>query len=391
MPPPSRRIPADLGPNRLAEARARLGRVAFDLTVSNPTLCGLPYPTGLLDGLADPRGLDYLPDPRGPEVARTAVASAYRELGAAVDPGRVVLTASTSEAYSFLFKLVADPGDTVLVPSPSYPLFEHLARLDGLELSSYALDPDAAWRLDLSELEAAPARTRAVIVVHPNNPTGSYVHPDDARTLTALCRERGWALIADEVFLPYPLDGGPGSDASFAAADGCLCFALGGLSKSAGLPQLKLAWIVVAGGEEEARPALEALEYVADAYLSVSTPTALAAPGIMARAAAVRAAIADRCRSNLEALRGLAAAVPAVSVLPVGGGWNAVLRVPALTDDESLCLHLLESEAVAVLPGAWFEFPRRGFLVLSLLAEESLFAEGCRRLLRAVAAGLEEG
>ncbi len=390
MPPPSHRIPADLGPNRLAEARTRLGRVAFDLTVSNPTRCGLPYPPGLLDGLADLRGLDYHPDPRGPEAARAAVASAYRDLGAAVDPERVVLTASTSEAYSFLFKLVADPGDTVLVPSPSYPLFEHLARLDGLELSSYALDPDAAWRLDLSELEAAPARTRAVIVVHPNNPTGSHVHPDDARALAAMCRERGWALIADEVFLPYPLDGGPGSGTSFAAADGCLCFALGGLSKSAGLPQLKLAWIVVAGGEGEARPALEALEYVADAYLSVSTPTALAAPGVMARAAAVRTAIADRCRANLETLRGLAAAVPAASVLKVGGGWNAVLRVPALTDDESLCLHLLERESVAVLPGAWFDFPRPGYLVLSLLAEESLFAEGSRRLLQAVAAGIGE-
>lgn len=391
MSPHSRRIPADLGPNRLAEARARHGRIAFDLTVSNPTLCGLPSPPGLLDGLADPRGLDYLPDPKGPEPARTAVAATYRDLGAAVDPGRVVLTASTSEAYSFLFKLLADPGDTVLVPSPSYPLFEHLARLDGLRLESYGLEPDAGWRPDLSELEAAPERTRAVIVVHPNNPTGSYVHPDDARALAALCRERGWALIADEVFLPYPLDGGPGSDASFAAVDGCLCFALGGLSKSVGLPQIKLAWIVVAGEAAEAAVALEGLEYVADAYLSVSTPAALAAPEIMARGAAVRTAIAHRCRANLEALRGLAAAVPAVSVLKVGGGWSAVLRVPALTDDETLCLHLLESESVAVLPGAWFDFPRRGFLVLSLLPEVGLFAEGCRRLLQAVAAGLGEG
>lgn len=384
MPPASRRIPSDLSPNRLAAARARPGAVALDLTNSNPTACGLPYPTGLLDGLADSRGLSYRPDPRGPATARAAIAAGYRRWQAVVAAESIVLTASTSEAYGFLFRLLTDPGDTVLVPAPSYPLFEQLAHLEGIEARSYALDADDDWRIVHADLEAAPAGTRAVVVVHPNNPTGSFVHPGDARRLTALCRDRGWALIADEVFLPYPLDGGPGSGASFAGVDDCLCFALGGLSKSIGLPQLKLGWIVVGGPPSEVTRALDGLDYVADAYLSVSTPVALAAPGIMARGAVVRTAIAERCRTNLEALRAMAASTPAVSVLPVGGGWSAVLRVPAVRDDDELCLALLEEHGVGVFPGHLFGFDRSGMLVLSLLLPCDIFGEGVRRILRLV-------
>ena len=271
------------------------------------------------------------------------------------------------------------------MPSPSYPLFEHLARLDGVDALTYALDGDSSWRIDFSTLEYCSGKVRAVVVVHPNNPTGSFVHPDDRRRLVTLCRERDWALIADEVFLPYPLDGGPGEGSTFAAEENCLCCTLGGLSKSLGLPQLKLAWIVVNGPEEHVEPALEGLDYVADAYLGVSTPVALALPQLLADGAPIREAIGDRCRSNLESLRSLVSEHPAVSLGPVGGGWNAVLRVPSVVSEEELCLQLLERRGVAVHPGHFFGFPGKGWLVISLLPSADPFAEGVRLLLDGVA------
>jgi aspartate/methionine/tyrosine aminotransferase len=380
----SRRTPEDQRPNRLAAARARLGEPAFDLTESNPTRCRLPYPENLLEALADPRGLAYRPEPKGPLGARAAIARVYRGWGVELDPERVVLTASTSEAYGFLMRLLADPGDRLLVPTPSYPLFDQLARLDAVSLVPYALAVDDGWRPDFDALAAAPERCRALIVVHPNNPTGSFVQPDDATRLAELCRARGWALIADEVFLPFPLDGGPGSGRSFAATTACLSFSLGGLSKSVGLPQLKLGWIAVSGPDGELPGALARLEYVADAYLSVSTPVALAAPQLLERGLPVQRAIAGRCRANLDRLRELAGSTPAVTVLPAGGGWSAVLRVPSLLDDEGLAVHLLESTGVAVHPGYLFDLPGEGYLVLSLLPPEEVFAEGVRRVLAAV-------
>jgi len=380
----SRRTPEDQRPNRLAAARARLGEPAFDLTESNPTRCRLPYPEDLLEALADPRGLAYRPEPKGPLEARAAVARQYLGWGAELDPERVVLTASTSEAYGFLMRLLADPGDRLLVPSPSYPLFDQLARLDAVSLVPYALDVDDGWRPDLDALAAAPEGCRALVVVHPNNPTGSFILPEDAARLGELCHARGWALIADEVFLPYPLDGGPGADRSFAAMSSCLSFSLGGLSKSVGLPQLKLGWIAVSGPAGELPAALARLEYVADAYLSVSTPVALAAPRLLERGLPVQRAIAGRCRANLARLRELAGTTPAVTVLPAGGGWSAVLRVPSLLDDEGLAVLLLESAGVAVHPGYLFDLPGEGYLVLSLLPPEELFGEGVRRLLEAV-------
>ena len=372
----SRRIPYDLSLNRLAAVRARMAEIPFDLTQSNPTACGIPYPPDLLRGLADPRGLRYEPDPRGLRSARTAVAAGYRRWDVEVDPDRIILTASTSEAYSFLFRLLTDPGDSILVPAPSYPLFDHLARLDGIEARTFALDPDEGWRIDFPTLERQGDGVRAVIVVHPNNPTGSFVHPEDGDRLAALCSDRGWALIADEVFLPYRLEGGPGADDSLAAIDGCLCFALGGLSKSVGLPQIKLAWMVVSGPDGNVETALEGLEYIADAYLPVSTPVASAAPRLLSEGAAVREAIRTRCLANLETLRRLAADHPPVDVLPVGGGWSAVLRVPAVIGDEELCLRLLEDPGVAVHPGLLFDFPYEGFLVISLLPPEAVFLDG---------------
>ncbi|MEJ2190280.1 MAG: pyridoxal phosphate-dependent aminotransferase [Acidobacteriota bacterium] len=374
----SRRIPADLGPNRLACARAALGTIPFDLTESNPTACDLPYPADLLDALADTRGLIYRPHPRGPLEARKAVAAEYLRWGVDVDPKRVVLTASTSEAYGLLFRLLADPGDAVLVPTPSYPLFDHLTRLESVRSMLYDLRLEDGWRMDFSTIEGGGDRVRAVVVVHPNNPTNSFVHPEDGCRLIRICRERGWALISDEVFLPYPLDGGPGEDATFAATTGCLTFTLGGLSKSIGLPQAKLAWVVAGGPGDKVTEVLEGLDYATDAYLTVSTPVALAAPRLLAEGAAVRAAIGERCRTNLAALRTAAAAHPATEILPCGGGWSAVL---------ALCLRLLTEHGVAVHPGLFFGFASGVHLVLSLLPLEEIFAEGVRRLFNSLTPG----
>ncbi len=380
----SRRVPRVLEPNRLAEARVRLGDIPFDLSVGNPTVCDLPYPDELLAGLANPDGLHYRPAPFGPLEARAAVARQYQRWGVSVDPGRVVLTASTSEAYSLLFKLLCNPGDAVLTPTPSYPLFEQLGRLDGLQIHPLPLDPEDDWRPDLSTLADAPRRTRAVIVVHPNNPTGSHIHPEDATALTTACRDRGWALVADEVFLPFCLDGGPGSRCSFASPADALTFTLGGLSKSAGLPQLKLAWIVVGGPDAMVAAALERLDYIADAYLSVNTPVALAAPCLLAAATTIEGAIASRCLANLEFLRDMAASLPAVTVPAVGGGWSALIRLPAVLDDEEIALRLLEERGVAVQPGFFFDIPTAGVMVLSLLTPEPIWRQGLEELFEAV-------
>jgi len=383
----SRRLPVDLGPNRLS-ARAGCVRVAYDLTETNPTRCALPYPESLLESLSGPDALVYRPHPLGPERARRAVATTYARWDADVDPRHVMLTASTSEAYSCLFKLLADPGDAVLVPAPSYPLFEQLARLDGVRATPYRLDPESGWRIDPASVHEAPGNTRAAVVVHPNNPTGTYVHPGDARMLAELCADRGWALIADEVFLPYPLCSAPGSDSTFADTASCLTFSLGGLSKSIGLPQLKLAWVVASGPDLLLADALERLEHVNDAYLSLSTPVAAAAPDLLRIGGAIRDSISTRCRANLRALRTLVAAVPPVSMPKPAGGWSAVLRVPTVIDEESLVLRLLDEREVAVFPGFFFDFPTEGYLVLSLLPPEQVFAEGLRRVLDGVEATL---
>lgn len=381
----SRRVPSSLEPNRLAAARTGLSQPRFDLSVSNPTLCGLPYPADLLAALADPAALTYRPDPRGPLPARRAVADGYRRWGVTPDPSRVVLTASTSEAYSLLFKLLCDPGDTVIAPVPSYPLLGQLSRLDGVALRPLVLDPDDDWRIDLASIAEAPPETRAVVLVHPNNPTGSHVHPEDAAAVAALCRDRGWALLIDEVFLPYLLDGGPGSTETFAETGTCLTFSLGGLSKSLGLPQLKLSWIVVSGPRASVSLALERLDHIADAYLSVSTPVALAAPHLLSSAASLRDAIASRCLANLHHLREAAEAVGAVSVPRVGGGWSVPIRVPTVVDDETLALQLLTERGVAVQPGYLFDFPNDGTLVLSLLTPEAIWRQGVEAILDTVA------
>ena len=380
----SKRIPQSLTSNRLAEAKARVGEIPLDLSVSNPTVCEFPYPDDLLSQLSNPSGLHYSPDPIGPHQGRRAISQAYMDRRVLVDPSNIILTASTSEAYSLLFKLLCDPGETILVPTPSYPLFDQLSRLDGLATHPLPLDPDDGWRPVLGAIDDAPENTRAMIVVHPNNPTGSYIHPESAEALALKCRDRGWALIADEVFLPFPLDGGPGDQSTFAARNDVLTFTLGGLSKSAGLPQLKLAWIAVSGPDELADEALDRLSYIADAYLSVSTPVALASPRILAASEIVRDAIAARCRSNLAILREMAASQPAVTVPPVGGGWSALIRLPAVLDDEEIAIRLLTERGVAVQPGLLFDLPSDGTLVLSLLTPEPIWRKGLEEIFAAV-------
>lgn len=383
----SRRSPDALAANRITTAR-RACPPRIDLTVSNPTLVGLPYPNDLLAPFADPSGLVYRPEPRGLGVSRDGVAAEYLRHGTVVDPERVTLTASTSEAYMFLFKLLCSPGDAVAVPVPSYPLFEHLGRLEAVEVLPYHLDRDHGWRIDLAELHDAPRDVRAVIVVHPNNPTGSFVDREDRAALTELCAERGWALIADEVFLDYPLTTGGQPATTFADERACLTFTLGGLSKSVGLPQAKLAWIVTSGPRELVAQAEERVEFIADAFLSVSTPVQLALPSLLERGAAVRQAIRNRCLANLATLERAVAGSPAVELLRPEGGWTAVLRFPAVIGEEELVVVLLERDGVAVHPGFFFDFPVDGYLVASLLPEPAEFAGGVAALLARLGAAL---
>jgi alanine-synthesizing transaminase len=383
----SDRIPRQLAANRLAAAldvHRSAGRPLVDLTESNPTRAGFVYPTDLLAPLADPRGLSYEPSPLGSIPARRAVSADYERQGIGVPPERIVLTASTSDAYSLLFKLLANAGDEVLVPRPSYPLFDHLLRLDLVTPQPYDLDAHSHWAIDFASVERAlNARTRAVLLVSPNNPTGSFVTPADLDRLAALCAPLGVAIIADEVFADYELTPGAASRAGRAAArGGALTFSLGGLSKSIGLPQVKLGWMAVSGPDILVAAALERLELVCDTYLAVATPVQLAAAELLDRGAAVRAQIAARVATNYRELVSAAAAASSCSVLPSDGGWYAVMQVPSFEPEEDLVLRLLQDDGVAVHPGYFFDFPRESFLVVSLLPPAAAFAEGTGRLLR---------
>ena len=377
----SRRLPSDLAPNRLALRRAVLPPL-FDLTLSNPTRAGIAYPEGLLRLLADPRGLVYDPDPCGLPAARAAVAAACARLARPADPASMLLTASTSEAYALLFKLLCDPGEAVLAPVPSYPLFEHLAALEGVRAEPYRLDPGHGFQ-PLLPAEPPPG-TKAVVAVHPNNPTGTLLDAAAGVALIGWSARHGLALIVDEVFLDYPLDPAC-APRSFAGTREVLTFALGGLSKSAGLPQLKLAWTLVSGPEVARARALEALAFAADSYLSVATPVQAALGELLAAAGPVRDAILARCRGNLAALRAALAPLPGVSLVEPEGGWSAVLRYPAVVGGEELALALLEEDRVAVHPGWFYDFPGDGWLALSLLPGETCFAEGVSRLARRLA------
>jgi len=354
------------------------------LTNSNPTRAGFDYPADLLAPLADPSALAYDPQPLGALAARSAVAHDYRRHDLDVSPERVVLTASTSDAYSQLFKLLADAGDEVLVPRPSYPLFEHLTALDLVVARPYDLEYHGVWSIDFASIERALSpRTRAVLIVSPNNPTGSFVAAGELDRLVDVCRRHDAALIADEVFADYELHPGAARAAGRALArNEVLSFTLGGLSKSVGLPQLKLGWIAIAGPELAVRPALERLELIGDTYLGVSTPVQAAAAHVLTAGADVRRQIADRVRANYRSLQTSVTAVPSCGVLRTDAGWSAVIQVPALEPEEDFVEHLLTGSGVLAHPGHFFDFPHESFLIVSLLTPHRDFVEGVGRILR---------
>lgn len=384
-PPFSSRLHWDLRPNRLAQAldaKRRAGAKVLDLTESNPTRAGLAYPSDeILAAFADARSLVYEPKPAGLQAARDAVARYYAARGQAVEPSRILLTSSTSESYAWLFKLLADPGDEVLVPRPSYPLFEFLAQMESVHVKHYPLIYQDGWSIDTEALAGAVSnRTRAIVLVNPNNPTGSFVKRCDLDVLVPLCTEQGIALISDEVFADYAF--GPDAERvpSLAHLEGALAFCLSGLSKIAGLPQMKLGWIIIGGPPVQGAEATERLELIADTYLSVGTPVQHALPKLLAAGENVRRQIAARVRENLQYLSTAIGDHSPAQILRVEGGWYATLRVPRTKSEEEWCLDLLEHQDVLVQPGFFYDFESEAYLVLSLLTEVQTFREGVKRI-----------
>ena len=367
----------------LAEVRAGRAKV-LDLTVSNPTRAELMYDEpAILGALASPRALDYDPQSKGLREAREAVAEYYRQDHAvcALDVEQIVLTTSTSEGYSFVFRLLCNAGDELLVPKPSYPLFEFLADLQDVKLVPYELIYDHGWQMDFPSLEkAATARTRGVVVVHPNNPTGSYVKDTEVAMLNSFCRKRGLAVIADEVFLDYRL--GETAHATLASNRDVLTFVLSGLSKVAALPQIKVAWVVTSGPQHEAAEAMARLEVIADTYLSMNAPLQWATAKLLQQRKGVQPQLLSRVKENLAELDQQLAAQQAGQRLSVEGGWYVVLRVPVTRSDEELAIELLREKAVLVHPGHFYDFPSDGYLVLSLITPQREFAEGIQAIIQ---------
>jgi aspartate/methionine/tyrosine aminotransferase len=379
----SSRLPSGLDPNGLASIlfdRHRQGLAVLDLTRANPTACGFRYPgAAIRAALGGPDVLSYDPDPRGRPSARAAVAAWW---GHGVAPQDLVLSASTSEAYSWIFKLLGNPGDDVLVPSPSYPLFEWLARMEGLIARPVPAFRFEGWHLDLAGLEAACGpRTRAVVVVNPNNPTGHFLGRSEWAQLCAFCARRDLALVVDEVFSPFALEPDPDALRTVLEdpAPPCTTLILSGLSKLALLPQLKLAWTAVRG--PGAAALLEGLEFIADQYLSVGAPVLAALPDLLQLAPDLQQQALDRLRTNLATLDRLLVGTPAWSRLPVGGGWSVVLRRPALGTDESFAETLLAERGVHVHPGGFYGFASEGYLVAGLLSAPDEFEKGMTLML----------
>jgi alanine-synthesizing transaminase len=414
---------------RALEKHRKTGRHIFDLTASNPTECGLRYPEQeILTALSNPRALAYRPDSKGLLEARKAVAAYYAGrmgfsaaplLPSHVDPERILLASGTSEAYTHIFRLLCESGDEILVPAPSYPLFEFLADLADIHLVPYPLLYDHGWQIDFSSLRAAlTPRSRAVMVVHPNNPTGSFVKPHEAAELAEICAAREMAIVADEVFLDYAECAKPSSmdvssarpQADTSGAAGCppeeeryiqpgladaapaglartfamhnatLTFTLSGLSKISLLPQMKLAWTAVSGPDALVKTAVNRLEIIADTYLSPSTPVQLALPTFLSLRHEMQAQLQERVAANLSALDAMLHESQSLSRLERDGGWYALLRVPVTATDDDLTVALLERHSVLVHPGHFFNFSREGFLVLSLITPQVEFQEGVLRV-----------
>lgn len=387
---PSERASWDLLPNTFTAAcqrRRAAGLPIFDLSQANPTAVGLHYPQeSILGALGSPGAMRYEPAPLGLAAARQHVADWYQARDLPVSPAQVMLTASSSEAYAYLLKLLCNPGDTILVPQPSYPLFDQLARLENVAILHYPLIDDDHWRIDVDALCAAVrADTRAVFVVSPNNPTGSCLHADERQAIEAVAKERGLAIVCDEVFAEYVWQ--PEADrVRCAAIDAAVpTFSLGGLSKSAGMPQMKLGWIIVGGPAKARQDSMARLEMIADTYLSVGAPVQHALPAMLAGAERVRSQISNRVRQNLQRLHDTCGAASMVTVPIVDAGWYAPLRVPAVVSAEAWAVRLVESDGVIVHPGCFFGFDREGILVAGLIAPPDEFAQGIQALEQRVA------
>jgi alanine-synthesizing transaminase len=384
----ARRTEWNLAPNRFSVALERAkktGRRLLDLSASNPTEVGLAYDeAAILAALNQPAALRYEPDPRGLPSARTAIGAYYAKHEASVSPQQIILTTSTSEAYSYLFRLLCDPGDEVLTASPSYPLFDMLAGIQDVKLTSYPLFYDHGWHIDLHALASAiTARTRAVLVVHPNNPTGSLVSETERLALLKLCAAREIALISDEVFLDFTQ---PGVTAESFTRDQnlALTFTLSGISKIAALPQMKLAWLLASGPEQLRQDALSRLEVIADTYLSVNAPIQHALPELLREGIELREQLQRRVNENLAELDRQLATQKLCQRLALQAGWYAVLRVPAIWSDEDLAISLLEMDGILVHPGHFYDFPSDGYLVVSLITPTATFSQGIGLLLKSL-------
>lgn len=392
----------NLTPNRLSEALAEhlaAGKRLFDLSASNPTEGGFEYDSeSILRALCNETALTYVPDPKGLLRARQAVAEYYAGRGDAVRVEDIILTTSTSEAYSFVFRTLCDPGDELLVPAPSYPLFGFLADIHDVRLVKYPVLYDYGWQIDFPALEQAiTPRTRAVIVVNPNNPTGHFVKPEDLAMLNQICSVGDLGLVADEVFLDFAYGdanarrevvkssrarGTAGKKpGSLAANAGALTFTMSGLSKIAGLPQMKAAWLVASGPEELKTKALERLEVIADTYLSMNAPVQLALPELLQQRHGFQKQVMARVRKNVGELDRQLTQKKACNRLEIEGGWYAVLRVPATRSDDDLAVELLQSKGIYVHPGHFYDFSNDGYLIVSLIMQEREFSEGIRQLL----------
>ncbi|MGC2332796.1 MAG: pyridoxal phosphate-dependent aminotransferase [Candidatus Acidiferrales bacterium] len=386
----SKRTSWDLDENAYTRALRRhreAGKRILDLTTSNPTTCGFQYDeAAILDALRDPASLRYEPEPKGMPAARVALARYYKEEGEVeVDPEHLILTTGTSEAYSFLFRLLCEPADEVLIAHPSYPLFDFLATIQDVKLRPFQIVYDHGWQIDFHSLrEALGARTRAIVVVHPNNPTGHFVGAEEAGELSAICAKHELALIVDEVFLDYELKATPAQkkrQGTFASNAAALTFVLSGLSKIAALPQMKLGWIAASGPAAQGREAMARLEVIADTYLSLSAPLQCALPALLAQRHVMQEQVMARLEANLAELDKQLALQKSVSRLEIEGGWYAVLRVPAVLSDEELAIRLIEERGALVHPGHFYDFADPGHLVISLLAPAKEFREGMAELL----------
>jgi alanine-synthesizing transaminase len=377
---------------RALRRHTRSGKSVLDLTASNPTTCGFQYDeTAILSALCAKDAMQYEPEPKGLASARSAVLEYYRQKNSSelLDSDHLVLTTGTSEAYSFLFRLLCEPGDEIAVAQPSYPLLDFLATIQDVKLRPFRLIYDHGWQIDFDALhKTIGAQTRAILVVHPNNPTGNFVGSDEAEQLQTICADRGLALVVDEVFLDYEIQTGRSRrprHGSFVSSTGALTFVLSGLSKISALPQMKVGWIAASGPAELVRDAMSRLEIIADTFLSLSAPMQHALPVLLGEREKMQTQLLRRIETNLAQLDARLAPHGSVSRLEIEGGWYAVLRVPAVQSDEELSIRLLQEHSVLVQPGHFYEFADEGYLIVSLLTQTESFAEGIRRLLACVA------